>query len=204
MKVCIIDYGLGNVQSIFNMLKTIDRSILVEISADPEKIHASNMAILPGVGAFSTAVMHMQKSELASVLKEKLVDYDFRLLGICLGMQLLGQSSEEGSGLGLNLISAKIKSLSTVNASITVPHMGWANVEDKLNVDLGSRQRFYFTHSYYMETSDSSDIWMTTRLAKKEVTVAVKKRNVFGVQFHPEKSHEYGKAFFSEFVKDAI
>ena len=200
--IAILDYGLGNLGSIANMLKVIGEKSIV--TNDKEIIAKADGIILPGVGAFDAGMQRLNDNDLSSLIKEK-AKAGVPILGICLGMQLLGRKSEEGKLTGLELIPFECKKFSFDNNSdLKVPHMGWdiVDIRQKNNPvvkDMHGLQRYYFVHSYYAICDDSSNVLMTCDYGK-EFVAAVCKGNVIGVQFHPEKSHDFGLLLLKNFV----
>lgn len=201
--IAILDYGLGNLGSIANMLKVIGEKSV--ITNDVNIIEKADGIILPGVGAFDAGMQKLNDIGLASVIKDK-ANAGVPILGICLGMQLLGRRSEEGTLDGLGLIPFECKKFSFEdNSELKVPHMGWDIVdikqkENPLVKDMNGLQRYYFVHSYYAICDDSSNALMACDYGK-EFVAAVCKGNVIGVQFHPEKSHDFGLLLFKNFVE---
>ncbi len=198
--IAILDYGLGNLGSISNMLKVIGEKS--KITNDVEIIRKSDGIILPGVGAFDAGMSKLNESGLADVIKEE-ADKGKQILGICLGMQLLGNRSEEGSMPGLSLIPFECKKFNFVDKSLKIPHMGWDIVDFRkqhpLLEGLTGQQRYYFVHSYYAVCENSDNVLMTCDYGI-EFACSVVKDNVMGVQFHPEKSHDFGLALLTNFV----
>lgn len=199
--IAILDYGLGNLGSISNMLKVIGEKS--KITNDVEIIRKSDGIILPGVGAFDAGMSKLNESGLTDVIKEE-ADKGKQILGICLGMQLLGNRSEEGSMPGLSLIPFECKKFNFVDKSLKIPHMGWDIVDFRkqhpLLEGLTGQQRYYFVHSYYAVCENSDNVLMTCDYGI-EFACSVIKNNVMGVQFHPEKSHDFGLALLTNFVK---
>lgn len=199
--IAILDYGLGNLGSISNMLKVIGEKS--KITNDVESIRKSDGIILPGVGAFDAGMSKLNESGLTDVIKEE-ADKGKQILGICLGMQLLGNRSEEGSMPGLSLIPFECKKFNFVDKSLKIPHMGWDIVDFRkqhpLLEGLTGQQRYYFVHSYYAVCENSDNVLMTCDYGI-EFACSVVKDNVMGVQFHPEKSHDFGLALLTNFVK---
>ena len=200
--IAIIDYGMGNLASIENMIKKAGGKAI--ITSDKEQIIAAGAMILPGVGSFDHAVNKFEESGLKTVILES-VAKGKPLLGICLGMQLLFDSSEEGELSGLGIIPGKVISFDFKNTDIKIPHMGWNNISptcnsgDNLYKGLVENNRFYFVHSYHVMCDDEKDVAATCEYGKKFVC-SVQKGRVYGAQFHPEKSHKFGKAFFENFI----
>lgn len=199
----IIDYGLGNLGSIQNMLKVIGEKSI--ITSDIETLNKCDKYILPGVGAFDAGMEKLNASGLTDFIKEKALVNKRPMLGICLGMQLLGRGSEEGKLEGLNLIPFDNIRFRLENTNLKVPHMGWDIVEFKMDnpllKDLKGTQRYYFVHSYHAVCENKENVLMTCDYGYK-FACAVVKDNIMGVQFHPEKSHDFGMALLKNFVKE--
>lgn len=201
--ITIIDYGMGNIGSIFNMFKRI--GVESEITGDKERIIKASKILLPGVGAFDAAMERINESGLREVLDKKALDHKIPVLGICLGMQLLTDSSEEGKLPGLGWIPAKTTRFMFESGSkLKVPHMGWNRVYEKnessLIKDLPEEPRFYFVHSYYVRTSNEKDVLAKT-IHGVEFDSIIQRGNIFGAQFHPEKSHKYGMKLLENFSR---
>ena len=202
--VAIIDYGMGNIGSIYNMIRKIGENSIVR-AVDPEELYEADKIILPGVGAYDMAVTMLKKRGFWNVVQEMALHKKKPLLGICLGMQLLGMASEEGNEKGLGLIPFRCKRFCFEDVRLKVPHMGWDYVSVKketcpLTEALSEESRFYFVHSYFAVCDNSEDILMTCRYGN-EFVAAVHKNNVYGTQFHPEKSHRFGMDLLRNFVK---
>ena len=200
--VAIVDYGTGNAGSIRNMLSRIGVSAV--ITAEPvDLIHADRL-ILPGVGAFDNAIRNLQSRGLVSVLTDIAMHQRKPVLGICLGMQMMGRSSEEGTLPGLAWVAAETRRFHFDGAlqSLRVPHMGWnAVVPTKPNplwTGLPDAARFYFVHSFHVRCDTEADVAATTDYGGA-FTSAFACRNLYGVQFHPEKSHRCGMALLKTF-----
>lgn len=204
MKIAVIDYGMGNIGSIINMLKKVGVEGCATV--DHEYIRQADKLILPGVGAFDHGIMHLEESGLRSPLND-CIDRGVPILGICLGMQILGDSSEEGSLKGLGWISGKtvrIELPEKEGLRYKIPHMGWNTLQLKSNSPLfdglEENSRFYFVHSFHFDVEDDMDVAAETDYGNLFVS-AVQRKNIYGVQFHPEKSHKYGLKLFSNFVE---
>ena len=200
--ITIINYGMGNLGSVQNMLKRI--GIKSIISSDSNEIEKAEKILLPGVGSFDAAISKIDELNLRPVLtfmaKEKKVPF----LGMCLGMQLLTESSEEGVLKGLNFVPAKtIKFKFPENSNLKIPHMGWNLVTKKtesvLTKNFTDEFRFYFVHSYHVKCDNPINSILTTNYGY-EFDSAIQNENVFGAQFHPEKSHKYGMQLLSNFA----
>ena len=200
--VAIIDYGLGNLGSIANMLKVIGEKSV--ITADREAIAKADRIILPGVGAFGAGMAKLNETGLVDFIKEQVVHEKKPILGICLGMQMLGRKSEEGHLSGLGLIPFNSARFKLDDTDLKVPHMGWDIVEFKqqnpLLEGLTGRQRYYFVHSFHAVCDNPENVLMTCDYGY-EFACAVISDNIYGVQFHPEKSHDFGMALLENFVK---
>lgn len=197
--IAIIDYKCGNILSVKNIIKKAGyRSILTN---NPIEIKNSDKIILPGVGSFDYGMKKLKELNLVSVIKNH-VKKNKPLLGICLGMQLLTKSSEEGLEKGLNLIDAEVLKFQ-VNKGYPIPHMGWNKIivmKNNILLDKNKFNKFYFVHSYYVKCNSEKDILSFTDYNIKFVS-AFQKNNIFGVQFHPEKSHKYGLSLIKNFIK---
>jgi glutamine amidotransferase len=198
----IVDYGMGNVGSVANMLNRL--GVKSRIVTKPMEIDQLGKLILPGVGNFGAAMNVLNQSEISTSIINNIQRSDFYLLGICLGMQLLGDFSEEGDSKGLGIIKGQIKKFKDLPAELKIPHMGWNQVEFRknkiINDELMNFAKFYFVHSYYFEADDKSRILGTTDFGG-EFTSAINLNNVYGFQFHPEKSHRYGMTILKSFAE---
>lgn len=198
----IIDYGLGNLGSIYNMLDVIGEDPI--ITDNPKKLHECDRLILPGVGSFDAGMKNLEEKSLINCLNKE-VNEGKPILGICLGMQLLGRKSEEGSSAGLCFIPFDTVKFSFYgNTKLKIPHMGWDIVsftqENKLLSDITGKQRYYFVHSYYAKCDSEKNVLMMCDYGY-EFAASVVNENVYGVQFHPEKSHDFGMRLLKNFVE---
>ena len=199
--VAVINYGLGNVSSILNMLKKIGAKDVVLVQ-DPSEIKFADKLILPGVGAFDTGMKLLKQSGLVDAINIHTLENKKPILGICLGMQMLGCSSEEGKESGLGYLDFVSKKFDLKNSMLKVPHMGWDYVsvekeKDPIVSEGMSSMKFYFVHSYHLNTE--ADIVSATTYYGKEIQVAAQKENVFALQFHPEKSGDVGLNILQNF-----
>ena len=198
--IAILDYGLGNLGSIRNMLKRIGEDSI--ITNDKEVIISADKLILPGVGKFDAGIEGLNKADLVPIIKEEILNKKKKILGICLGMQLLLDGSEEGRLEGLGLIHGFSKRFPN-DLDLRVPNMGWNEVfSDEscvLTQEVPKPMRFYFAHSYYAKTDVESESVIWTEYGLRYAS-GIKKENVFGVQFHPEKSHKYGMQLLKNFA----
>lgn len=199
-KIDIIDYGMGNLQSVRNALELLGCE--VRFSRDPQELSNADALILPGVGSFGEAMTNLLQRELVEPLRRAVLDDGKPLLGICLGMQLLADSSEEGGNhRGLSLIPGQVKKI-PVSPGLHLPHIGWNGVavckRDPLFHNIHEDGAFYFVHSYRFECDPICIAGVTDY--GTDITAAVQKEHIFGVQFHPERSQRKGLRLLSNFV----
>lgn len=201
--IVIVDYGIGNLASVLNMFKKIGVKD-VTVSNNKEVIAKADKILLPGVGAFDAGMDNLERSGLIPILNEKVVNEKVPILGICLGMQLLTKKSEEGVKPGLGWIDAEtVKFNLDPSLKLKVPHMGWNYIKvNKTNplIDTESKNRFYFVHSYYVKCFDEDQSLATSNFGI-DFTCMVNKNNIFGAQFHPEKSLKFGMRILENFAK---
>jgi imidazole glycerol-phosphate synthase subunit HisH len=201
--IAIIDYGMGNIASVLNMLKRIDVRN-VKLTKDIREISNADKIILPGVGSFDNGMINLKNTGLIEILNKKVLTDKIPVLGICLGMQLLTNGSEEGKEKGLGWIDAStVKFKFNEGSQTKIPHMGWNYISPSASSNLlrsETKQKFYFVHSYYVKCNKPQDIAATCKY-ETEFTCAVEHENIFGVQFHPEKSHKFGMHLFEKFNK---
>lgn len=202
-KITIIDYGMGNLNSV---KKAINR-LRVEsvVSSEPKVVRESEKIILPGVGHFGKAMENLAKMNLLEPLHEAVLEKKKPILGICLGMQLLAKTSEEGDAEGLGWLEAKVVRFDVSDKlKFKVPHMGWNqirfNKQSALTENIADNSEFYFVHSYHIKLETRADSLSETDF-DYSFSSAVEKENIFGVQFHPEKSHDAGAQMLKNFVE---
>ncbi len=201
-RTVVVDYGVGNIGSIMNMLRKVGSPAICASSAGD--LETAARIILPGVGSFDAAMAKLEERDLIPTLESKVLGDKVPLLGICLGMQILSHRSEEGLRPGLGWIESEVVrfSLDAPGLGLKVPHMGWNKVHPipghPLFVGLDDSARFYFVHSYHATCNSERALCKTTY--GYEFPSGIHKNNIFGVQFHPEKSHRYGLALFRNFV----
>lgn len=203
--IAIVDYGVGNLGSIANMLKKV--SVKSVITSDTTAIGEADRLILPGVGAFDNGMQSLRTRGLVDVLNRQVLDKRKPILGLCLGMQLFSHKSEEGVEPGLGWLEATTVRFSftgSQGAPLKVPHMGWNYIQperaDPLLADLPDEPRFYFVHSYHLVCSDADDVLASTTYGYN-FPAMVRRGNIFGAQFHPEKSHKFGMALLKNFAE---
>jgi len=202
--IAIIDYEMGNIGSVYNMLKKI--GVKSVITKEKSVIEAAEKLIIPGVGAFDSGMQQLAKYDLISIIRKKVLEDKIPVLGICLGAQLMLQSSEEGTESGLGLLKGSVKrfDFSSIEKNFPIPCMGWNQVymskKSNLSESLPTEPRFYFVHSYHFAMEDNADILMTSEYGYK-YTSAFESGNIAGVQFHPEKSHKFGMSLLGNFSK---
>jgi len=200
-KITIIDCGIGNRASIRNMLRQI--GVDAQVSNDPLQILNSHIIILPGVGSFDGFMQALSEKNLINVLNEAVLKRGISILGLCVGMQVLFEKSEEGELPGLSWIPGQVRLLKQLfdsTENIKLPHIGWKSVEVKEGTFIPKENQYYFVHSYYCGPQSQSDVLGSIEINQKKVVVAVQKDNIYGVQFHPEKSHRFGLEFFKNFI----
>jgi glutamine amidotransferase len=201
--IAIIDYGMGNIRSLLNAINYIGYDVLV--TSEYKKIREAERIVLPGVGAFGDAMTAIHQRGLDEILAVEVLEKGKPMLGICLGLQLLGKSSEEhGYYEGLGWIDAKVIRFNS-DLQIKIPHIGWNEIdyEESFPLFLGLKKEertFYFVHSYYMECNDSRDILATCRYGI-EFAAVIKHDNFFATQFHPEKSQDNGIQVLQNFLQ---
>lgn len=204
--ITIIDYGSGNLSAIYNTYKKCD--IECEIVDSAASLKTAKKLILPGVGAFDHTMNLLRNSGMQDVLNELVIENRVPILGICVGMQVMAKSSDEGNQAGLGWIEAEVKrfDVSKLKSKPHLPHMGWnsINFSDEGALELfknvDSKREFYFLHSYYFDCIHAGNISATTQYGI-EYASAVNLENVYGVQFHPEKSHSNGVAILKNFAE---
>ena len=200
--IAIIDYDIGNLAAVENMLHRL--GIACEITARPETIERADRIIIPGNGAFDACVTALRASGLVPLLETRVLRDKIPVLGICVGAQMLGKGSEEGSEQGLGWLDMQVKRFPSL-PGLHVPHMGWSHVkpgtsEHALAQGIDEKTRFYFVHSYYMKPEKPDEIFLTAHYGI-DFAAAVCTGNIAGVQFHPEKSHRFGKQLLAQFAK---
>lgn len=199
--ISVLNYGVSNVGSMLNMFKKL--GVPAQVISSPSEVACAEKIIMPGVGAFDHGMSALQEKGLVEAIRMR-VAVGVPILGVCLGMQLLGTGSEEGAMEGLGFIDACcVRFRSEDDPPLRVPHMGWNELEIKRGTPLTEgleHPRFYFVHSYHMSCCRREDV-VATATYGGEFTALVQRDNVWGVQFHPEKSHRFGMALLNNFAR---
>ncbi|KAF2333144.1 imidazole glycerol phosphate synthase subunit HisH [Flavobacterium daemonense] len=202
--ITIVDYGVGNINAFVNVYKRVN--VPTKIARNASDLDDAKKIILPGVGHFDHAMSELIKSGMREKLDELVTVKKIPVIGICVGMQMMGNSSDEGKLMGLGWIDASVKKFdeTKIKQVTRLPHMGWNDVEptmpNLLFKDLEKDALFYFLHSYYFDCNNANDILATSDYGGK-FTCAANHENVYGIQFHPEKSHHYGETLLHNFAK---
>lgn len=199
----IINYNMGNLRSVYNKFKRMNVECL--ITSNIIDIEAADKLILPGVGHFGYGMQKLKELNLLQALNNKVLEQKTPILGICLGTQLFAKHSEEGDCEGLGWIDAEVVKFNVSdNRKYKVPHMGWNNVKitksNRLDQAIVPEDQFYFVHSYHLKSNSHEDVWMTTTYDYEFVS-AVHRDNIYGTQFHPEKSHDTGFELLKKFAE---
>ena len=200
-KVCIVNYGSGNTRSVFNIFKDIEPSTI--LTSEEKDIRAATHLVLPGVGAFGPVAEKIRALPVFNALQDEVLNKKKLFLGICVGMQLLAdQGFEHGVHAGFGWIPGQVKKLDSKGLSL--PHVGWNNFsevqDNSLLKGIGTSMDFYFVHSYAFEAKDQTHVIASSEYGSK-FTAVINKENIYGVQFHPEKSQKAGKILLENFLK---
>lgn len=202
--ITIIDYGLGNILAFVNIYSRLNIPVVVAKSA--KDLHRASRLILPGVGSFDHAMLRFDQSGMRHIVEQLVIQEKKPVLGICVGMQMLAKSSDEGDLPGLGWIDGNVKKfdLSAMPAGTYLPHMGWNDVipvrDGGLFNKIEQDSQFYFLHSFYFECTQQSNVLAISDYGGN-FTSAVRQDNVYGVQFHPEKSHHFGSQLLRNFAE---
>lgn len=202
--ISIVDYGLGNVQAFANIYKRLDIPAAF-VRTDNELANATHI-VLPGVGAFDWAMERLGASGMRTTLDRLVLEEKRPVLGVCVGMQMMASRSDEGDAVGLGWLDAEVRRFneSRIQYRTHLPHMGWNDVapidDGGLFREMGCGARFYFLHSYYFAPNDTTDLLATTDYGVR-FACAVRRGNIYGVQFHPEKSHGWGIQLLKNFAR---
>ena len=202
--IVVVDYGCGNLNAFINSFKRLNKKAIVATRREDLK-NAKNI-ILPGVGSFDHVMKSFNNSGLREEVEKKVLNDKVRVLGVCAGMQIMSNSSEEGVEKGLGWIPGEVKKIrqDQLIYPTKLPHMGWNEINQTNNnsffKEIKNGSRFYFVHSYYFECHNESDIISKTEYGRSFAS-AINKNNIFGVQFHPEKSHQNGQKLLKNFTE---
>ncbi|HOE11883.1 MAG TPA: imidazole glycerol phosphate synthase subunit HisH [bacterium] len=204
----IVDYGMGNLRSVESAFEAIDQKTTV--IRDPRELAEVQAIILPGVGAFGDGMRNLRESGFVEILNEEVLEKEKPYLGICLGLQFLAEKSlEQGEHDGLGWITGTVRRIDPESAQYRVPHIGWNDlrieIEEPIFKNLEDGPIFYFVHSYYMDVSpEDSSVIAATCWHGQKIVAAVQRGNIYGVQFHPEKSQRSGLCLLRNFVDQAL
>ncbi len=200
--ITIVDYDCGNVNAIINAFKEL--GINAKVSKSINDIDNASKLILPGVGSYDYAMKRLFKSGLIDSLNNSVLKKKIPILGICVGMQILGNKSDEGKLPGLGWVDAEVSSFKDTNSIDILPHMGWNNIkiikDNLLLSSIDENSIFYFLHSYYFKSYNKENIIAKCKYGL-DFTCAINSDNIYGVQFHPEKSHSFGLKILQNFSK---
>ncbi|MGZ9570652.1 imidazole glycerol phosphate synthase subunit HisH [Alcaligenes nematophilus] len=202
--ITIVDYGLGNIRAFINTYKQL--GIPVNVARNAQELKPASKIILPGVGAFDLAMTLFQNSGMREIADELVLEKKVPALGICVGMQIMAGDSDEGELPGLNWIPGHVRKFeqARLGPSLPLPHMGWNEVSALNNADLfnglGDTPLFYFLHSFYYECEDNSHVLAQSQYGQT-FSCSVRRDNIHGVQFHPEKSHSAGTRLLKNFAE---
>ncbi len=199
--IVIVDYNIGNIVAVSNMFQRL--GVFTKISSNPLDIEQASHIILPGNGSFDACMINLRATGLIPIIKEQVLNKKVPLLGICVGAQMLGRGSAEGVEPGLGWLNMQVERFPSMQ-DLPIPHMGWNYVEvqadNKITEEMTDETRFYFIHSYFMKPDDPEDVLLTSNYGIK-FAAAVARGNIIGVQFHPEKSHRFGKQLIKAFAR---
>lgn len=199
--IAIVDYGLGNIRAFANIYKRL--GIPHVLASDKELLKQATHIILPGVGSFDYAMQKLNESGMRDTLDDLVLNQKRPVLGICVGMQIMAASSEEGEAEGLGWLDTQVVKFSRTDTKFPLPHMGWNSLEliggSPLFNDIGSKPSFYFLHSYHFKSDFSCAVARSKY--SNEIACIVQKENIFGIQCHPEKSHHNGVTLLKNFYE---
>jgi imidazole glycerol-phosphate synthase subunit HisH len=201
--ITLVDYGLGNIRAFLNVYRRLN--VDAQAATNARELEGASKVILPGVGSFDHAMEQLQRSGMRETLDDLVVNRRVPILGVCVGMQMLARSSDEGTLPGLGWIAGSVRGLGSLmtDHKLPLPHMGWNDVRvvsrDRLFDQLDVDSRFYFLHSYYFDCDRADDAAAVSSYGR-EFACAVHAANIYGVQFHPEKSHRWGTRLLQNFA----
>lgn len=201
----VVDYGVGNIQAFLNLFKRL--GVDAQRADTPDALQDASRLVLPGVGHFDHAMQCLNNSGMRTRLEELVLGRKVPVVGVCVGMQMLAQGSEEGTLPGLNWIPGRVRAFAsnTLSAKLPMPHMGWNDLQPKTGSKLFSRgfedsPQFYFLHSYYFDAANNTDVAATAHYGF-DFDAVVSRGHIHGVQCHPEKSHHWGEQLLKNFVE---
>lgn len=202
--ILVVDYGMGNLASVVNMFARINHK--AELGRTADMFARADKLVLPGVGSFDAGMKNLRERGLDALLEREVLVHRKPLLGICLGLQMLMEWSEEGRAKGLGFLRGDVRAIRRVTPELRVPHMGWSPVTVAkphwLFPAEQSPPRYYFVHSYHVQCADPADVLATVQHGDA-LCAAAGHENIVGVQFHPEKSHRYGMDLLARFARQA-
>lgn len=199
--IAVIDYDVGNLGAVVNMFHRL--GVVARVTADAAEVDQASHVVLAGNGAFDAAVVGLERTGLLPLLEKKILGHGCPVLGICVGAQILGLASEEGKRRGLGWLDMEVRRLPN-NLGLPIPHMGWNRTqvesEHPVITDPPDGLRFYFVHSYHMVPQERGNVMLSTEYGIP-IVAGMAKANIVAVQFHPEKSHRFGKWLLANFAK---
>ena len=202
---CIVDYGVGNIQAFLNLFKSL--GVAARRSNTPDALEGASRLVLPGVGHFDHAMQRLNDSGMRQKLEEMVLGTEVPVIGICVGMQMLAQGSDEGTLPGLNWLPGRVRAFASQpqSAVLPMPHMGWNELQTRAYSKLFSRgfedgAQFYFLHSYFFDAANKADVAATASYGI-DFDAVVSRGHIHGVQCHPEKSHHWGEQLLKNFVE---
>lgn len=203
--ICIVDYGVGNIQAFLNLFKRL--GVEARRADTPDALSDAVRLVLPGVGHFDHAMQRLNNSGMRPKLEEMVMGAQVPVVGICVGMQMLAQGSDEGNLSGLNWVPGRVRSFAKQlkSAALPMPHMGWNELQTRAQSKLFSKgfndaPQFYFLHSYFFDAEDKQDVAATATYGV-DFDAVVSRGHIHGVQCHPEKSHHWGEQLLKNFVE---
>lgn len=203
--ICIVDYGVGNIQAFLNLFKRL--GIDAQRADTPDSLRGATRLVLPGVGHFDHAMQCLNDSGMRPRLEELVLGLKVPVMGICVGMQMLAQGSDEGTLAGLSWIPGRVHAFSSnqQSAHLPLPHMGWNVLQPRaasrlFSMGFDEAPQFYFLHSYYFDAQDKADVAATAHYGM-DFDAVVSRGHIHGVQCHPEKSHHWGEQLLKNFVE---
>ena len=201
--IAVIDYGCGNTYAFINAFKRLN--IPASVVSTVAEVEKASKIVLPGVGSFDYVMNSFNKSGLRDIVEQKVMVEKIDVIGVCAGMQIFAETSDEGNEKGLGWVKGKIRLFDTVSIKhkTKLPHMGWNTIRPKKSLlfnEINDESRFYFVHSYYFDNSNNEDMISTSNYGGI-FTSSINKNNIYGVQFHPEKSHQNGLMLLKNFAE---